>query len=850
MARRIRSPQETYQHLKLTLKNVKESSGGTSFTALCPVHDDQNNSLSVSIGDSGRLLVHCFVGCSTTDILYACDVLWAECFPRGYEPPDAKKEPAIVAVYSYHDEQGQELFQAVKYDNGRWKYRRREGDKWVYSIEKCRRVLYRLPDLMAASIDTPIMLVEGEKDAETLRALGYVATTNPCGASHWRPEFTETLRGRRVLIFYDNDDPGYKRAERLKEELEGKAAFVAVVDLPDVPLKGDVTDWLAMGHTADELQELIDAALNPPKVRGSATGAEADGDQGTRFEQQLVDALGLEVLGHTDAGKVQIFSRYHRRVHEVDLSRLRYAEILQLCGPVAKDRVDSGKSSDPGVATVSQVRNALALLSGFRRIRPEKELGPGCWLGCNDRGLEDGSVLLVNACGASVWKDGQLTTIDVPHYGAQVLDFTSDKPWFDHARLQSLLGDFSHEWASDVIDECEEVLRRWRWGRQDVDPRLVTAMILATWVQTVWQWRPQVAILGASETGKSVLLTFLGDLFGPLAIRTSAPSPAGLRQKIQHSARIPLVDEHDANRQKRELLEMVRASSRGDVTLRGTTGKQQGHSFLLQQIFWIAGITMPRNRAPDRNRFIYLELLPPEKGKTGQLKLPPTEESANLGQKMLAVAVATAIRARDLAAKLKTVQYDDVDPRIIESYAVPTATLAAATDLAEADAVDLLKWLIPVEDGDFDGLSDEADLLAHIFDADVFTPGGKRLAVGQMLARRHLEPDYDELLESRGLKLVEMHVGRGRPRSDAQPDAVFIDPRKAHRYLLKGTDWDGQNVDDVLRRVPGAERCRRTIASKRATGVAIPIQTLAEMGVWLRNGEAEEEGEDGLDTLF
>ena len=51
------------------LEGVKKSSDG--FSALCPAHDDTRPSLSISLGDDGRLLAHCFADCSFEEIMTA-----------------------------------------------------------------------------------------------------------------------------------------------------------------------------------------------------------------------------------------------------------------------------------------------------------------------------------------------------------------------------------------------------------------------------------------------------------------------------------------------------------------------------------------------------------------------------------------------------------------------------------------------------------------------------------------------------------------------------------------------------------------------------------------------------------
>jgi 5S rRNA maturation endonuclease (ribonuclease M5) len=75
---------------------------------------------------------------------------------------------------------------------------------------------------------------EGEKDVEALRSIGRVATCNVGGAGpgKWLPAYSESLRGRKVLVVPDNDGPGEKHALAVKAALEGVAASVELWRLP------------------------------------------------------------------------------------------------------------------------------------------------------------------------------------------------------------------------------------------------------------------------------------------------------------------------------------------------------------------------------------------------------------------------------------------------------------------------------------------------------------------------------------------------------------------------------------------------------------------------------------------
>jgi hypothetical protein len=165
--------------------------------------------------------------------------------------------------YDYRDEGGELLFQVVRTPTpgGKTFYQQRPDNRggWIANVEGVRHMLYRLPELLAADPSETVYVVEGEKDVETLRALGLVATTNPGGALKWRPEYNAELRGRNVVILPDHDDVGRQHGVDVAKALAGVAGSVRVVDLPGLPEHGDVTDWLAAGHTIDDLRAQVAA---------------------------------------------------------------------------------------------------------------------------------------------------------------------------------------------------------------------------------------------------------------------------------------------------------------------------------------------------------------------------------------------------------------------------------------------------------------------------------------------------------------------------------------------------------------------------------------------------------------
>ena len=219
---------------------------GAGWIAKCPAHDDKNPSLSIRDAD-GKVLLHCHAGCTQGDVI---DALKA----HGVWQPERTENSRIVAQYDYTDEQGILLYQVVCYQPKDFKQRRPDGcGGWIWR-KGSRQVLYHLPEVLEAPI---VFVVEGERDVETLREYGFVATTNAGGAkAHWAPQFTEALRGREVILIPDNDAPGRKRVVNIARALLGKVARLIVLELEGGAK--DVSEWFGRGHSELELIALLD----------------------------------------------------------------------------------------------------------------------------------------------------------------------------------------------------------------------------------------------------------------------------------------------------------------------------------------------------------------------------------------------------------------------------------------------------------------------------------------------------------------------------------------------------------------------------------------------------------------
>lgn len=240
------------------LKGVKKISDG--YMAICPCHDDEKQSLSLS-EKNGVFLMFCHTGnasCSFANLVKALDL-----------HPDTEKVTSVTSVitdtYDYISIEGLP-YQEVRYLPKAFKQRRPDGQGgWLWDLNGITPSLYLLPELLKAIQEgKQVFIVEGAKDVNNLRKVGQVATTISGGAStKWHPSLVPLFQGARVVIIPDNDEPGRKYSLYVANLLYGWCASLKVIQLPllignILPVK-DVSDFLNLpAYSVDNLLKIVD----------------------------------------------------------------------------------------------------------------------------------------------------------------------------------------------------------------------------------------------------------------------------------------------------------------------------------------------------------------------------------------------------------------------------------------------------------------------------------------------------------------------------------------------------------------------------------------------------------------
>jgi hypothetical protein len=252
----------------------------------CAFHPDKNPSCTLFLDGNGGFYCH---GCGAKGNTFQFEMRFSNCSMdearqkiadlTGARMDSGGSQGQCTAVYDYRLADGTTSFQKRRYESpeGGKKFAifRPDGKAgWLAGLDeaqKARKVLCNLPDLVTANL---ALLAEGEKDCDNLNRqnlfsdkphIHVAATTNCEGAwrqgdsPKWLDSYSPYFAGKHVVIFEDNDDSGRTWATYVATEVSKYAHSVRRISFPDLPEKGDVSDWL-LDHSKDELQKLIDAA--------------------------------------------------------------------------------------------------------------------------------------------------------------------------------------------------------------------------------------------------------------------------------------------------------------------------------------------------------------------------------------------------------------------------------------------------------------------------------------------------------------------------------------------------------------------------------------------------------------
>lgn len=499
--------------------NAKRTPNG--WQAKCPAHEDKVASLSIHTEEDGKVLLHCHAGCEPEAVLRAVGLKLSDLFPeeKGTSRGDtgrskrrsrsAPSDSSIVAEYDYLDESGSLLYQSVRLDPKDFRFRRRvvtsTSAGWVWNMEGVRKVIYRLPEVMAAVGDgRPVFIVEGEKDVHTLERLGLVATCNPGGAGKWLKSYAPSFRLADVVILPDNDPPGRDHAEMVAKTLKGHAKRIRVVRLSDLPPKGDVTDWVEAGGTVEDLLRVVDAAPDwePAPEVNVTLGIDGEPLNDLGNARRLVKKHSDSVRFCYDAGKWYSWDgiRWSRdETGDIIRKAKEIVDVMFVQSLAAKKKAESDADDEALEAAKTFERHAITS-GNHRRIMAmisQAESEPGIPILANE--LDKDNWLFNCPNGTIDLRTGELR----PHNRLDLISKVSPIAYDPDVKCPT--------WERFLLEVFQE------------DEELIRFVHTASGYTLTGDTREQVFFIlhGCGSNGKSTLLMALRDIFGDYETKTS-----------------------------------------------------------------------------------------------------------------------------------------------------------------------------------------------------------------------------------------------------------------------------------------------------------------------------------------
>lgn len=287
-------PKIVRRSFELKLPGIRWKNG--EGMARCPFHLDRHASLSVN--EKGLFFCHACRAKGNLQQFERRVAALGESPVKGSiaemkheHQAESQIKREMVAQYTYLDEEGEPIFQKVRYRPKSFALRSlSEEGKWRWGMEGVRRVIYNLPDVLAAE---KVYIAEGEKDVETLRSWGLTATCNPGGAGKWKEEYSQFLKNKKVIVLQDDDEPGQKHAQAVVESVAPYATEVRII--PPFPKAKDVTEWAERGGSKRKLLEIV-ASTSPIERAVAIVAASAENESLSKHDWRLRPLRGTWVV--------------------------------------------------------------------------------------------------------------------------------------------------------------------------------------------------------------------------------------------------------------------------------------------------------------------------------------------------------------------------------------------------------------------------------------------------------------------------------------------------------------------------------------------------------------------------
>jgi putative DNA primase/helicase len=469
-----------------------------------------------------------------------------------------------------------------------------QEEKWCWLSFPKPRPLYGLP-LVAEKPDVRVFIVEGEKCADALRQFGALTVTWPGGGKAVKHADWTPIKGRKVTIWPDADEPGHKAAQEIAQTLHALGCEIRMITPPEGKGDGwDVADAVEEGWTKHQLTDLIKSALPYEPARPAQDEPTISEPSGITEPSEPETEWPFKILGH-DMGAFYYLSHASRQVVELNSKGHNKIDLLQLAPLDWWARMFPGKGEDEG-GSVNWMFAANALIQqSLRRVFDPADIrGRGSWLDNGTVVYHAGDCLMVR---------------NMPHaLSSWESEFVYQRA--KRIKVEAVPPATSRE-ASRMLDltKCLNL-------KNPIDHLLLSGWLVCAPICGVLDWRPHIWITGPSGSGKTWLIErIVRPLLGNMALYVqSNTTEAGIRQSLGCDALPVMFDEAETENQRdlarfQQILILARQASRdsGGRIIKGTAG---GHAqaFHIRSSFCFSSIGVAATQRADLSRITALEL--------------------------------------------------------------------------------------------------------------------------------------------------------------------------------------------------------------------------------------------------
>lgn len=375
---------------------------GSQWRCQCPVHGGAH----LSVGSkNGSLLVHCKAGAKQHEIIQKLkDMgLWGDT-PAIYAKPTER----LVAEHPYIQD-GKTLAIKGRFAPKTFRWRLPDAQTWsgLAGLKESELPLYRAHEIK----DAPIVFVcEGEKAVDACWQNELAAVCPAGGASQKLfGQALQTLIGRQVVLWPDNDELGFALMRRVSDSLDGLTQVMTIS--PEVPAKGDAFDYFAAGGTVAHVYELVSrpASSRHQDQGGNALVERLESGSELRLSARRIRrertgihaTIAIEVAGHKLAWGLINVERDEERVRLANSAVKKLTERDKGCLPSDHLKIKLDAFCD-GLWTEQQ---------------PRGEMLPGAWTPLKQiaRGLvlEGGGTIIYGAPGRGKSWAGLLLAVSI-----------------------------------------------------------------------------------------------------------------------------------------------------------------------------------------------------------------------------------------------------------------------------------------------------------------------------------------------------------------------------------------------------------------------------------------------------